>query len=66
VQATGDHEVQHQPDVVIEANGDALANASQLYDSVAVRRRGRSVRGSQEKWTADFDALQRAAENARL
>ena len=35
VQAAGDHEVQHQPEVAFDADGDALADAADADDLLA-------------------------------
>ena len=37
VQPPGDHQVQHQPQIIVEADGDALADPAQLRDLTALR-----------------------------
>jgi hypothetical protein len=35
VETAGDHQVEDEPDVVVHADGDALADAAELADFVA-------------------------------
>ena len=39
MKAAGDHQVEHEPEVVVEADGDAFADAAQSGDCAALRLR---------------------------
>ena len=63
VQAPGDHQVKHEPEVVVEADGDALADAAQLADvrpSTSATAAGRA----QQKGAGDANMLERLADDA--
>jgi hypothetical protein len=66
MQAPGDHQVQHQPELVLEADGDALAEPPQLVDLLALDASDRRVGGAQQERMADPHARQLPAEDARL
>ena len=66
VQAAGNHQVQDEPKVILEADANALSEAAQtqdLFSDGAVERRGRCP---QEKRAGDADAFKRLAANALL
>src|SRR6185437_6340039 len=63
VQPAGNNQVQHQPEIVIDSDGDALANAPQLAHNAAFDFRQRRLRGAQHEWTGDAHALKRLADN---
>ena len=66
VQAAGNHQVQHQPEVAIHADGDALADAAQFADGAAFAVRERRFDGAQQKRAREPHALERLADDARF
>ena len=64
MQTTGDHQVENEPEVLIDADGDALANAAQLADGAALEVLKRRVHGAKEKRTREADANERLVEDA--
>ena len=46
VKAAGDHEMKHQPDAIIQPDGDAFADASECCDSGAFRSGERRIYGA--------------------
>ena len=61
-----DHEVDHQPVVVLEADGYALAQASKLRDGAAECLFDRRHRGSQKEWIQEYRALEYTTLDAGL
>ena len=49
MQSAGNHQVEHQPEVTLEADGDALANAAQFAGDAAFGADQRRVDGSQQE-----------------
>jgi hypothetical protein len=47
VQSTGNHQMKHQPEIAVKADGDALADASQLADDPTLDAGKRRLCGSQ-------------------
>ena len=66
VQAAVDHEVQDEPEVVVQAERDALAEPAQAADVPAVRRGERRVHGAQEERAGQAHALERLVQDASL
>ena len=64
VQPAGDHQVQHHPEAVVEAESDALANAAQFAHRVSFDGRQRRLDRAQQEWAGDAHARQRLADNA--
>ena len=64
VQAAVDHEVQDEPEVAVQAERDALAEAAQAADVPAVRRGERRVHGAQEERAGQTHALERPIQDA--
>jgi len=66
VQATGDHEVQDKPEIVVETDGDALGDAAERADGVAFGGREGLVGGAEEKGAVETDVFERLIEDAGL
>ena len=64
MQTTGNHQVENEPEVLIDADGNALADAAQLADGAALEVLKRRVHGAKEKRTREADANERLAEDA--
>ena len=60
VQAPVDHQVQDEPQVVLEAERDALAEAAQPADVFAIERADRRLRRAQQERTGQAHARQAA------
>ena len=66
VEAAGDHEVQDKPEIVVDADGDAFADAANSADGLSFGGGdGRTAR-AQQKGAVDADVLEALAEDARL
>ena len=63
MQASGDHQVQDQPEVTFQADGDALAKPAQLPDDTAFGGADGRFDGAQKEWCREADTLQRLTEN---
>ena len=59
MQAAVDHEVQDEPQLAVQAERDALAEAAQAADVPAVRRGERRVHRAREEWAGQAHALER-------
>ena len=66
MEAAGDHQVQHQPEIAFDADGDALADAAHGNDLLALDRAQRRIDGAQQEDRAEPHPLERLAENASL
>src|SRR5438105_87582 len=64
VETAGDHQMEHQPVAALEAYGDALANAANVADRLAVNGFDRRGGGAQQKRAADRDSIERMAEES--
>src|SRR5580658_1562743 len=64
MQPAGDHEMKYQPQLALQSNGDAFAEAAQLRYAPAVRRLDRRLDRSQEKRRLDQRALEALADDA--
>ncbi len=65
VKASGDHEVEDEPEVVVEADGDALADAAHLTDVAAFDIGDGWLYGSEQERAGDADVFERLADDAR-
>ena len=66
VQPAGDHEMQHQPQIAIEADGDALADSAQFAHDATFDRGERRIGGAQQEDVRYANALERLADDARF
>src|SRR5579871_1086088 len=66
VQATSDHQMQHEPQIAVESESDALADAPQLAHRAAVGVRQRRGRGAEQERRAEADAFEALADNPRI
>ena len=66
MQTAGDHEMKNEPKVSFEADGDALADASNFADRPPFDGCDGRVDGAQEKDAGDAHVLERLAKDARL
>lgn len=66
MQASRDHQVQHQPEIVVEADGDALTNAAQLADDPALCFCDGRLRSAQQRDAGDAYAFEPLSSDARL
>src|SRR5438270_12360713 len=66
VQASGDHQLQHEPEVTFKPNCDSLPNPlNSLHHTAFGTRQGR-VHGPQEKWAGEADLFERLPNDAHL
>jgi len=66
VESAGDHQVEDQPEVIVEAYADAFAEAAEMANRFAFRASERRVRGAQQKWAGDAYSFEALPENALL
>jgi hypothetical protein len=66
MQAAGDHQVQHQPEVAIQADGDALSHSPQFAHSSSGGFREGWRRGSKKKRAYKPHAFERQPQYARF
>jgi len=66
VQASGNHQVQYQPNVVVETDANALPKPAQLDDRFPFNVSQRWERCSQEKWARYTHTIETLAENTFL
>lgn len=66
MQSARNHEVDDEPEIAVEAEGDAFAHIAQLAHGVAVDGGKWRVDGSEEKRRGDADLFERLAKHARL
>ena len=66
MQPAGDHQVQHEPKIAVEADGDALADAPQFTHGAALDARQRRIGRAQEKHACDPHVLEDLTDDARL
>src|SRR5215469_8326977 len=64
VETTGDHEMEDEPDVVVEADRDTLADAAKLADSVAFDAGDRRSYRAKDECAGDADVLEGLADDA--
>ena len=66
VQPSRDHEMQHQPQIALEADGDALADALELPHAPAARQREGRLRRAQQEGARKAHPEQRPPHDARF
>jgi hypothetical protein len=66
MQAAGDHQVQHEEQVVLQPEDDALAQPPQGAHSFSVNHPDRRHRGAQQEWVEELDADQALAADQAL
>ena len=66
MKAPGDHQVKHEPEIAVNADGDALADATQLANGLSFDGRKRRIDRAQQKGGGQPHALEPLAQNARL
>src|ERR1700722_2976756 len=66
VQAAGNHQVKDQPEITVEADSNALADAAQFPHYAAFHAGNGRPGGSQQKGAGDAHVFERPADNARL
>ena len=66
VQTAGNHEMKDQPEIVVKAEGNALAHAAQRSHVVALNRIDRRIGGAKKRRAADFKIFQHVADDALL
>jgi len=59
MEASGDHQGQDQPQVIIEADGDSFADSAQLTDRFAFNATERRIDASQQKGADEPHMLER-------
>ena len=64
VQSAGDHQVEHDPEIAFEADGDALAHAAEFTDHAAVGVCERRLGGAKKKRCGDSNPIERLREDA--
>ncbi len=64
VQSSGDHQVQHEPQLIIQPDGNPLAQSPQLANGLAVSRFQRWLTGSQQERAFQADLLQALTHDA--
>jgi hypothetical protein len=66
VEAAGDHQVKHEPEIAGKADGDALADTAQSGDLAGFDGGERRIDGAEQEGRADTDAFQDPAGDARV
>jgi hypothetical protein len=66
MQAASDHQVKRKPEIVLQANNDALADAPHLADNFSLHGSQRRLRGPQQEGAGQTHALQRLTNNPRF
>jgi hypothetical protein len=64
VKAAGNNEVQDEPEVAVNSNGDAFANAAEFADDTAFGVGEWRLDGAKEERTRDSNALERLTNDA--
>src|SRR5450432_2460586 len=64
VQAAGDHQMEDEPAIVVEAEGDTLAHTAQAGHGAPLNRFDGRVGGAQERRPANLSILEHVAEDA--
>jgi hypothetical protein len=59
VQAAGNHQVQHQPEIAFHSDGNSLADSPQLAHLAALHARNWRLRGPQQKGACQSYVLDR-------
>ena len=66
MQAACDHQVENEPEVAIDPDGDALADAAQFAHSAALEVLERGLHGSKEKRAREANAFEELVEDTHL
>ena len=66
VEASGDHEMQHQPKLALDSDRDPFTKAAQLLNLLSFDCSNGGVRCAQEKRTRQSNALELLAEDSLL
>jgi hypothetical protein len=66
MQAASDHQVERKPEIVLQANNDALAHSPHLADDFSLHGSKRRLRGPQQESAGQTHALQRLTNNPRF
>ncbi len=66
MQSARDHQVQDEPQVVFQADDDALADAPNRTDGAALQVLERRLDSSKQKWTGEPDTLEGLAKDPRF
>jgi hypothetical protein len=66
MQPAGNHQMNHQPVIVLEAERDAFPNPFQLHYPLAFQRGDRRKRGPQHEHVRDEDAFENTSHDPTL
>lgn len=66
MQPSGDHEVQHQPEIIVETNCNALADTPQFAHHVTLGAADRRLRSAQQKRAGNPRLLEGLTDDAPL
>ena len=66
MQPSGDHQVEHQPEIAFDADCNALPNAAQFANRAALNARKWRIDGAQQEDGCQPNPLERLAEDARF
>ena len=66
MKAAGDHQVEHEPEIVVEADGDAFADAAQAGHFAALDGAERRIDSAQQERAGDAHRERRATDYAGL
>lgn len=66
MQPARNHQVQYQPEIVLDSDGDPLPDAPKLADRPSLDLRRRGLDCPKQKWAGDANPLQTPAGNARF
>jgi hypothetical protein len=66
MQPSGDHQVQHQPQIAVKAYRYAFSDAAQRRHNTAVDTAERRVRSPEQEGTCDTHLLETLTENSRF
>jgi hypothetical protein len=61
-----DHQVNHSPMAVLDADGNAFADAAQLHDCATFKSFDGWADGAQQKWTTETNLLDWLANDSHL
>ena len=64
MKAAGDHEMEDEPEIALEADTDAFPQSAKAHDSLAESGVKRRTRSTQEKRADDADGLKSLTEDA--
>ena len=66
MESAGDHKMNDEPKITVDADGDALADAAEVTDLASFDVCERRIRGAKQEGAGDADAFERLGENTRL